>query len=375
MITARLNPFRVTEKGKTEYAVGELAAALQILSHRLWAQHSERRDATGSPLRVARLGSSTNCFQPHRRQHVVQRDAQATGREVRREAVSHLRTNAVPPTWSAGRGRRARIRHRAATSCIALQVRLVENENVRDRLVAGCQDDKIRERLFLELEDLTLENATLLAQNVERATSESTRLDPKHVSASQHGTSLQRIASRHSRFPSRGRHRSSSRRATARSPSSEKGTTCGKCGFEHRGAQRCKARGKLCNKCHKMGHFARVCRSSPNSSSPRRGVTSENAADITTLMVSSLENEEPTKNTYLTFEIAGVKVDLLLDTGAQASVINRQNLRRLPPRISLRQTNKRLREFTGAAVPVRGMIVAPVSTAMLTSRRHVLHSR
>ena len=89
-------------------------------------------------------------------------------------------------------------------------------------------------------------------------------------------------------------------------------------------------------------------------------ITSENAADITTLMVSALEDAEPTKNTYVTLEIAGVKVDLLLDTGAQASVINRQNLRRLPPRISLRQTNKRLREFTGAAVPVRGMIVAPV---------------
>ena len=90
---------------------------------------------------------------------------------------------------------------------------LVENENVRDRLVAGCQDDKIRERLFLEPEDLTLENATLLAQNVERATSESTRLDPKHVSASQHGPSLQRIASRHSRLPSRRRHRSSSQKS------------------------------------------------------------------------------------------------------------------------------------------------------------------
>ena len=47
-----------------------------------------------------------------------------------------------------------------------------EQDTVRDRLVAGCSDEKIRERLFQEPDTLTLDNAVVLAQTVEQATSE-----------------------------------------------------------------------------------------------------------------------------------------------------------------------------------------------------------
>lgn len=49
----------------------------------------------------------------------------------------------------------------------------VELENVRDRLVARCHDDKISEKLLLEPETITLDAAIVLAQNVELASSES----------------------------------------------------------------------------------------------------------------------------------------------------------------------------------------------------------
>ena len=39
----------------------------------------------------------------------------------------------------------------------------VELENICDRLVAGCMEDKIRERLVQKLETLSLDNAVLLA--------------------------------------------------------------------------------------------------------------------------------------------------------------------------------------------------------------------
>ena len=47
-----------------------------------------------------------------------------------------------------------------------------ESEHYRDRLVAGCSDEKIRERLFMESDDLTLEEGLKLAQIVERASEE-----------------------------------------------------------------------------------------------------------------------------------------------------------------------------------------------------------
>lgn len=57
-----------------------------------------------------------------------------------------------------------------------------EHDTVRDRLVAGCSDEKIRERLFQEPDTLTLENAVVLAQTIERATSESKRLSSQQNS-------------------------------------------------------------------------------------------------------------------------------------------------------------------------------------------------
>ena len=52
----------------------------------------------------------------------------------------------------------------------------VDIELVRDRLVGGCHDDKVRERLFQKPADLMLEYAVILAQTIERAKSESKRL-------------------------------------------------------------------------------------------------------------------------------------------------------------------------------------------------------
>ena len=48
-----------------------------------------------------------------------------------------------------------------------------EPEILRDRLVAGCKEDRIRERLFMEPDRVTLDQVIALAQTVERANLES----------------------------------------------------------------------------------------------------------------------------------------------------------------------------------------------------------
>ncbi len=41
------------------------------------------------------------------------------------------------------------------------------NEWIRDRFVAGCLNEKIRERLLMEKDDLTLDQALDFARNME----------------------------------------------------------------------------------------------------------------------------------------------------------------------------------------------------------------
>ena len=86
-------------------------------------------------------------------------------------------------------------------------------ELVRDRLVAGCLDEKVRERLFQEPADLTLENAVVLAQTIERATFKSKRLG--EASRSYQPNALLQVdsshhhgRSRHNRSPLSDRRRS-----------------------------------------------------------------------------------------------------------------------------------------------------------------------
>lgn len=54
-----------------------------------------------------------------------------------------------------------------------------EEELLRDRLLAGCRVDRIREKLLQEADALTLADALKIAQTVERALQESGQLGPE----------------------------------------------------------------------------------------------------------------------------------------------------------------------------------------------------
>ena len=229
----------------------------------------------------------------------------------------------------------------------------VEHENVRDRLVAGCLDEKIRDRLILEPETLSLDNATVLAQNIERATSESKRLGTHNASSSSRDSSLLKLSS------------TSPRRHEGRDQSRTRlnSSTCGNCGYgPHSSSNPCPARSQQCRSCGKTGHFARVCRSRPpgrQTNRPRHEATDQTDRTVTVVQIATVTGDRPV-NSYVDLDIAGVQTRLLIDTGAQASVLNVETLRKLSPRVSLRVPPNRLKNFGGYSIPLRGAIVVPV---------------
>lgn len=242
----------------------------------------------------------------------------------------------------------------------------VELENVRDRLVAGCHDDKIREKLFLEPETLTLDAAIVLAQNVERASSESKQLSSVHNAQASYDSSLLKLSSDTNAAAAFQRGRPQSTKYRAQSKSSVTPNTSAPCGYcggkQHQILDRCPARNVDCHNCHKRGHFARVCRSAPTSESTQRGSRAKSDTDdrsVTTVQISAL-NATRSSNSYVTVELAGVNTSLLIDTGAQASVISYDALRKLPPRTCLKSTSTRLKDFRGSRIPICGTICVPV---------------
>ena len=155
---------------------------------------------------------------------------------------------------------------RLESYCMYVALKL---ELVRDRLVAGCLDDKVRERLFQEPADLTPEKAVVLAQTIERATSESKRLGQAsrshqpsaqlQVDSSQHQGRF-----RHNRSSLSDRRRSFSRRRS-QSRQRNNGLNCYFYGYTRHPRDRCPARGHKCHKCCIQNHFEQMCQFSKGS--------------------------------------------------------------------------------------------------------------
>ena len=190
---------------------------------------------------------------------------------------------------------------------------ITTDEILRDRLIFGIPDAKVRERL-LRGSKLTLEKTDEICR-----VSESTASQMKEVSG---GESV-------SAFESKTKARRQQHKKQDRNKLEEESNKpCGNCGRRHEPRQ-CFAQGRACNTCSKMGHFASVCRIGKLRKESRTRVkTIEQHEDI--------DSEE--SDVYVISDISAVTLDnsqlvtLKLvnsgsflrfqpDTGAQCNVI------------------------------------------------------
>jgi len=213
-----------------------------------------------------------------------------------------------------------------------------EESMIRDRIVLGCPDQRLQERLLRE-PDLTLTKALTICRAAE-ATKEQLRVIAGATSAtsvhqieSGRGTSTRRS---HSRGRRPGRSEVDHSRPEGQS-------SCGNCGRSHP-PKSCPAYKQVCKACGKEGHWAKLCRSSRRRS-PSRGAHGHrsNFVPASSTAPSSAvhavqENLESMFVGYLCidaceevsqscwwklFSINHTSVRCKLDTGAEANVMSR----------------------------------------------------
>ena len=228
----------------------------------------------------------------------------------------------------------------------------VKAEMLRDKFIFGIRDDALKERLLRETGELTLERAVSLAQR-----SESSKLQVKEMSTSTVSLTCDEIKPQRTKFAS-------------------KIIACGQCGRTHR-AKECPAYGQECTRCHKLHHFARVCRSKQHTTSSqptdapvlksqtiqtKKVFTLEDSESLSTdsesnllidpIRIDGLTNPSAWLSTLSTLQ---GNITLKLDTGAEANILPISTYNKFPLKPPLHPTNTKLTAYGGTSLSPIGV--------------------
>lgn len=238
------------------------------------------------------------------------------------------------------------------------------DEMVRDRIVFGTSSTKVRERLINEGEKLTLVKAIEISQSYEYS-QEQLRLMSPH-NAEVHAVSKpSRTGSRSNSEPSDAKYknRNSNHRRSSKQQNQQKNpgsSTCGNCGYTHKKADVCPAKGKRCDNCNKWNHFSKVCRSVHKSKSVHEVTACPESDTESDFYIDSIEsNYDHVKNQQAFAKVnIGPKsfpVDFKLDTGSQANILPEKVYNKLGSLDILRSPQRKLSAYDGGQLRTLGV--------------------
>lgn len=259
-----------------------------------------------------------------------------------------------------------------------------EGDMVRDRIVIGIADSKLRTRL-LEVRNLSLDDAVDKARAFEQSKEQTESMNKAAINEiASHGT--------HTNQPTRqkphGKQHNNKNKPSAHTqqntqPSTSQSTqqqrqrntnngsnktkqinNCSRCGRTHN-IRECPAFGKKCNACSKLNHFSSVCKQRNVSTIDKHDDSSDydsaNELYIGVLDCPSETSGEITFPWIETVKINEQKVPSKVDTGAETDVLPFNVLKKIAPTIELRPTRVTLRAFGGQQIKPKGMCILPMS--------------
>lgn len=215
---------------------------------------------------------------------------------------------------------------------------------VRDQIVFGINDTKVRERLLRETE-LTLNEAVRICHASEIAIQHAKTFS-EHTKMS--GSDNSAIAAVTEKMQ---------KSRMSKLKQQKELFNCKRCGKRHLPKQ-CPAYGKVCAKCKGQNHFAKQCFSRGGQSQRERVHAVEETslsdtffvgmvqqADISQERTEQADVNSVARDKWMTaLEINGVTVSLKLDTGAKVNLISEYDVRamKIKPRISQKTATQSL---------------------------------
>ncbi|KAK3784424.1 hypothetical protein RRG08_039425 [Elysia crispata] len=239
----------------------------------------------------------------------------------------------------------------------------LKEDMIRDRIVVGIRRPEVKDRLLREA-DLTFEKAMSICRADEESRKGLNLISTPDSAAKTH-VPVHFIK----KGPKKNHTTERGQRGQNPGPRPEKGNKrrCPKCGLIHE-PRKCPAYGKSCNKCHKMNHYAKICRtvqknvhevnqptemfSYVNQDTFYVGAVHKTSEDVKPVHKHNQENE------WTVFlNIRGQTVKAKIDTGAQANVMSKRTANAINAKIE--PSTARLTSYSGEQIPVAGGVNLP----------------
>ena len=225
---------------------------------------------------------------------------------------------------------------------------ITPGEILRDRLVFGIRDSKVRERLLRET-NLTLQKTDEIC-----CAAESMLAQMKVFGDNAETTvSAVKVEPDHQCPPDKPK------------PNSKPARECGNCGRRHEQHKRelCPAYGKMCNRCLKPNHFAVRCRSGKAKPTRRQVqvIDDEDSDEVFPTQISAVHLDD---SQLVTLQLeSGNCLRFQVDTGAQCNVIPLELYKKASRDFKLMQVTPATTQITaygGATLPVVGSVILRV---------------
>ena len=205
----------------------------------------------------------------------------------------------------------------------------LKDEMIKDRLVCGIENDKLRRSLLRE-DKLTLQKAIELCQISDLF---ERRMKELTTTSEVHEVTYPRKKDPSNRQRQQRQQASNNRKESGKNPQMAKlndeehrQRQCSYCGNLHK-QKNCPAYGKKCRACSKLNHFERVCRSTARATKGRQSVNSitEERQGIQPFLIDMLSAHDiqaiNDDTLSITLEVQSKPLKLKVDTSARCNVL------------------------------------------------------
>ena len=230
-------------------------------------------------------------------------------------------------------------------------------ETLRDRLVCGISSVSIQKRL-LSVANITLERAVEIASAMEMADKDALELHGKQATP----TEVHKL------------NREGGKKSVNSGTQYQNKKPCYRCGGQH-APNNCFYKESECYICSKKGHIAKVCRAKKSKTVSQQNSRRQSSANK---HLDCVDEEEEDSDVYQIFKIQqsskiapyaveiginGTKTKMEIDTGAAVTILSEKafhQIRNGPDNANLKQTNAKIRTYTGEQISVLGEVEVPV---------------